>query len=315
MLPKFPAPKGGVPSIDQLLAGAVESANPGDELGKRVIERFQSSAYQPPLLADVAARLVELSRRPFKPTEAHQLLERDPFFAGRVLQVAQSPVHNGGAPVTSLAEAVTRLGHTTLGPMFMLASTKMRVFRTRAYLRTMEQVQAHSLAVAHLAKLASRHAPSVDPQVAFTAGLLHDVGIMAALMIHGDPEGAAIVQGTAAAAASAQQQPVDVKDLWPAVRAMHARTTQWLCSRWKLPAVLANAVANHHDIRPANHPDPLAALVALADGLATDIGFPALDEVDPGQVPAALASLGLGPAQRESLLADATSIQAQVICR
>jgi len=187
------------------------------------------------------------------------------------------------------------------------------VFRTRAYLRTMEQVQAHSLATAHLAKLASRHVSSVDPQVAFTAGLLHDVGLTAALMIHGDPEGAA--QGAAASAVSAPPPTVDVKELWPAIRAMHARTTQWLCSRWKLPAVLANAVVNHHDIRPANNPDPLAALVALADGLATDLGFPAFDEVEPGQVPAALASLGIGPAQRESLLADATGIQAHVICR
>lgn len=317
MLPKSGGNSSSV-SIDQLLAGMTDAPNPGEELGRRVIERFQSSAYQPPLLADVAARLVELSRRPFKPTEAHQLLERDPFFAGRVLLVAQSPVHNGGSAVTSLAEAVTRLGHNSLGPMFLLASTKMRVFRSRNYLRPMEQLQAHSLAVAHLAKLASRYTPSVDPQVAFTAGLLHDVGTIAALMIHGDPEGAVSPPGAVAPSAARHAPPapaLEMKELWPAIRPMHARATQWLASRWKLPSTLASAMAGHHDVRPTNSPAPLAALVALADGLATDLGFPAFDEVDSAQVPAALASLGLGPAQREAILADASGIQAQVICR
>jgi HD-like signal output (HDOD) protein len=120
----------GVPSVDPLLAPGVQvEPPPSESLAHKLIERFQSSAYQPPLMADVAAQVVELSRRPFKPTEALRLLERDAFFAGRVMQVAQSPVHNGGAPVTSLAEAVTRLGHATLGPIFLAASTKMRVFR------------------------------------------------------------------------------------------------------------------------------------------------------------------------------------------
>jgi putative nucleotidyltransferase with HDIG domain len=291
----------GVPSVDSLLApgGQVEPP-PSESLAHKLIERFQSSAYQPPLMADVAAQVVELSRRPFKPTEALRLLERDAFFAGRVMQVAQSPVHNGGAPVTSLAEAVTRLGHATLGPIFLAASTKMRVFRNRAYLKPMEQLQAHSLAVAHLAKLVSRHT-SLDPQVAFTCGLLHDVGTIAAMMIYGDTEGTAPVP--------------EWKEVWPSIRPVHERATQWLCGRWRLPPVLAEAVANHHGVRPATTASSLAAVVALADGLAPAIGFSALDEGDAQQVPSALAALGLSPAQHQALLADASGIQAHVICR
>lgn len=314
------------PSLASLLA---PEPPPTESLAQKLIERFQSSAYQPPLVADVAARLVELSRRPFKPTEAMALLERDAFLAGRVMQVAQSPVHSGGGAVTSLAEAVTRLGQATLGPMFLAASTKMRIFRNRSYMPPMVQVQAHSTAVAHLARLASRHT-TVDSQVAFTCGLLHDVGITAALMIYGDteitapsvslsrPSVAASAAPSAIAPAAlepAPPAPTEWQELWPTIRPVHERATEWLCGRWKLPPMLTEAIAHHHDVRPARKPSSLAAVVALADGLAFSLGFPACDELDPEQVPAALAALGLTAAQHQALLTDASRIQAHVSSR
>lgn len=270
---------------------------PGENLALRLIERFQSTAYQPPMIADVAARLVELSRRPFKPAEALALLERDPFFAGRVMQVAQSPVHSGPGGVSSLAEAVTCLGQDTLGPMFLAAATKMRVFRNRAYLRPMELVHRHSTVVAHLARLASRHT-RLDPELAFTAGLLHDAGIVAAMMIYGDDDSV--------------PSPIEFEAVWPAIRPVHARATEWLCGRWKLQPAVARALANHHEVRRAGLPDPLTALVGLADGLAAELGFPALDEVDPAQVAAGFAALGLSANQRDGLRSDATALLAKL---
>ena len=320
----------GGSSLDALLALEPAGPSPGERLPQDLIARFQSTAYQPPMLADVAARLIELSRRPFKPTEAHQLLERDPFFAGRVLQIAQSPVHGGTTGVTSLAEAVTRLGQSSLGPMFLLAATKMRIFRNRAYLKPMEQVHAHSFATAHLAKLLSRYT-SVDAQVAFTAGLIHDVGTVAAMMIHGDTDPDAGWHGTKPAGTAAPNpsqtpsaprpappvatpQPTPAaaptfEELWPSIRPFHARATGWLCSRWRLPKAISEAVTNHHELRAGTHADPLSALVVAADGLAAELGFPALDEIDTGQVGAALAMLGLGPAQRQEVLSDAAGIK------
>lgn len=284
-----------------------EAAARPQSFAQLLIERYQSTAYQPPLLADVAAGLLELSRRPFKPTEAVAFLERDAFLAGRVLQVAQSPVHSASGGVTSLAEAVTRLGHATLGPMFLAASMKLRVFRNREYLKPMAQLQAHSIAVAQLARLASRHT-SLDPQVAYTCGLLHDVGLTAALVIYGDTES---LLGSATAA----DAPLGVKALWPSILPVHERATDWLCGRWKLPATMMEAVAHHHDLRLVQKPSPLAAVVSLADGLASAIGFPALDEVGSQQVASALAVLGLTTAQHDALLRDANRIQANIICR
>ena len=322
-----PTTSPSLPSLPSLASLLAPEPPPTESLAQKLIERFQSSAYQPPLVADVAARLVELSRRPFKPTEAIALLERDAFLAGRVMQVAQSPVHSGGGAVTSLAEAVTRLGQATLGPMFLAASTKMRIFRNRSYMPPMVQVQAHSTAVAHLARLASRHT-TVDSQVAFTCGLLHDVGITAALMIYGDTEITApsvslsrpltapsaapsAVPSAIAPAAPAPPAPTEWQELWPTIRPVHERATEWLCGRWKLPPMLTEAIAHHHDVRPARKPSSLAAVVALADGLA----FPACDELDPDQVPAALAALGLTAAQHQALLTDASRIQAHVSSR
>ncbi|MBM4357330.1 MAG: HDOD domain-containing protein [Deltaproteobacteria bacterium] len=337
---------GGVPSLDQLLASDEPVVSAGEQLAQHLIQRFQSSAYQPPMLSDVAARLVELSRRPFKPTEAHQLLERDPFFAGRVLQVAQSPVHGGTAGVTSLAEAVTRLGQASLGPMFLLAATKMRIFRNRAYLKPMEQVHAHAFATAHIAKLLSRYS-QVDAQVAFTAGLLHDVGIIAAMMIHGDTEpdagkhaapgaaapgpgpagaparpghpptkpGAGVLARKVPAPVAPPAAPQTFEEIWPSIRPFHIRATVWLCNRWKLPKLVTDAVAQHHELRAGASANPLAAIVAAADGLAAELGYAALDELDSGQVGVALAILGLGPAQRQAVLTDAAGIKALIAPR
>jgi putative nucleotidyltransferase with HDIG domain len=266
----------------------------GDDLAQQLIARFESSSYQPPMLPDVAMELMALTRKAdVELKEVLHLLERDNVIAGRVLQIAQSPVYAARSPVRTLHEAVVRLGQKTLAQIFLQVSMKMRVFRSKPYQRPMQLLQTHSLATAHLAQMVCRFTSFPD-DFAFTCGLLHDVGMAATMLLVGDTK-----QG---------EEPPEFGKLWPALKEVHLAAAQWLGKRWKLPPDVVMVIANHHDYRIGGRVHPLAAVVALADSLAAELGFGIGDEVAADQQRSALQAVGLNDAQRTRLLNEAKSI-------
>ena len=158
-----------------------------DALTLRLVELFRSPRYQPPVLPAAATQIMKLSTDPN--VEARDLVEvlgTDPLLMGRVTATAQSPLYSGGAgSVRTLQDAVRRLGIRGLRNIVLEAAMSMRVFRTPAYVECMETIRRHSLVVAHFSTLVAR-AVRLDPNEAFLAGLMHDVGLAGGLLVLAD---------------------------------------------------------------------------------------------------------------------------------
>lgn len=237
-----------------------------DDLVVELEETFGSPNYQPPLLPRAATELLALSRDPGVSMErVHDLLETDALLAARVLKIAQSPFYAGSAKLTSLKNAIVRIGLNTLRDVVMEAAMNMKVFRSQTHQSTMNALQTHSRVTAHLCRVVCRYT-SIDGEFAFLCGLLHDVGIAGALLLSAEGK---IGEGVAP----------DV--LWSAVQKKHALGSQRMCELWGLPPDIQWAVGFHHQIEQDGFVHPMAAVICIAEHFANKAGAKLHDSIDP----------------------------------
>jgi HD-like signal output (HDOD) protein len=253
-------------------------AQPEEDLLGTLTAVFQSPTYQPPLLPAAALELIELSRKPDATIpQIVALVERDPFIAARVLRVAQSPRYTCSGGVPSLHHAAVRLGLDTMTNIFLEVATHMRVFRARGYEGPMEQLRRHSIATANIARIVCRYT-SIFDEYAFLCGLFHDVGIAASMIILSEKR---------------RDSQRTFAEEWKSIRPVHAVASRTLCQLWKLPADVAFVTGHHHAIEIGGHAHPVAAAIAVAEVIATQLGFAFEDETSVDLPTGAMRAIGL----------------------
>ena len=117
----------------------------------------------------------------------------------------------------------------------------------------------HSIEVACAARILSERLLVEDPQKAFTASLLHDIGriIFYAFSPEYKEMQNEVKPGTDLAAMERSRFGID-----------HQETGYIIALKWKFPADFSRVVRNHHKELPDNN-DPLLRLVAVSDRFFT----------------------------------------------
>jgi HD-like signal output (HDOD) protein len=284
----------------------------------RLGQVFSSPAYRPPMLPSVALQVLELSRKPEADfDQVITVLERDGMLAGRVLAISQSAVYAGRSAIVSLRQALVRLGIKTLRNVVLEAALNLRIFRVPGYEPAMERLRRHSSCAAHLAALVARHA-RLDPETAFVCGLLHDVGLAAALTV---------------VAEDAKGAPPPLESLALPLDAVHAGASGLLAGVWKLPPEVKDVLSRHHQLRAGGEPHRMVAALMVAeqlayehDGAMVPVRWPedggaeplppppgALDANPQAVVGEARELLGLGDARLDSLRREALELMLRVV--
>lgn len=197
-----------------------------------------------------------------------EVIRRDPVIALRVLRLANSSAYSRGDRVDTVKNAVIRIGLGGIGQAMLSLGVvhELRDLRCEGVVEPMD-FWAHSIATGLIsASLARRLGDGMEPDAAFTCGLLHDVGRL--LLIRAFPEQFALAAEEARASGA---------ELWEAetrvLRISHAEATERILTRWKFPRDLVDPIALHHqDVermrRGAGRRFREAATLALADRLA-----------------------------------------------
>jgi HD-like signal output (HDOD) protein len=265
---------------------------------------FASPTYQPPALPMVALKVVELSRKPkVEFDEVTKVLEQDPMLVAKVMQRVQSPLYAGASPPRAIKQAVLRLGIGGLRDLVLEVAMNLRIFRAGEYARPMDLLRRHSLMVAHCARVVCRYA-TVEADYAFLCGLLHDVGIAAALIALGD------------GAIKVKPDPII---LWKAIDETHEEASGLVAGLWKLPEEIKLVLAHHHRLTIGGFAHPMIAVLTVAHAHATSRGFglekveqgghSRADTFDPALLPKALASLRLGDQQQKCIERDLAPLE------
>jgi putative nucleotidyltransferase with HDIG domain len=191
-------------------------------------------------------------------------IARDQALAARLLRVANSSFYGLQTRVSSINEAVVVLGFRAVRSM-VIAVGVGGVFR--AELCPGFGVQAHvrhgvgvGLAARALA-LATRH----NPEIAFTGGILHDIGKLVLASCFASQYSAAL------AYRERHDCPVVIAER-DVLGLDHAIVGGLLADAWHFPPDLRSAVADHHAPAAATA-DSLADLIHVADGIAHGLGL------------------------------------------
>jgi putative nucleotidyltransferase with HDIG domain len=117
----------------------------------------------------------------------------------------------------------------------------------------------HSVATAIMARLLARHFPGVDACIAFTAGLLHDIGkrFLSSFVADEFQEITLLVNRENCCFVEAENRQLGVD---------HAALGAMILKEWTFPPGMVRVIKFHHEAG-ALRQDPLTAMVAISNAL------------------------------------------------
>jgi len=247
---------------------------------EQIIRRFGMLSTLP---AVVARFLSQPSASPTAAETIGELLESDPALSARIFALA----HQHGMPFDGTAASIAELMRRLSPAVIRDAVLSTKVFQTLDvdYLRTSstlvsrKKLAHHSLAVACCSKELARFClPEADWPMAFSAGLLHDIGKLAIEDVM--PKS---FEKIVAAAQRQNASSCDIEQLYLGLD--HAAIGRRLAQKLHVPDEIATAIWLHHsapEIAAENMPaGRVAPFVRLADAMVRQAGIGDSGSYDP----------------------------------
>lgn len=206
--------------------------------------------YQPPMLPRVALDVMRLSRQTnVTLPKLSRVLEQDPILAAAVLKVAQSPIYARRWEPRTVREALSRLGMRGMRAVVMEAAVRAIPFPPGRWGKLAAGIQKRCVAMGHMSReLARMPETGVDPEEAFLAGLLADVGKPAVLGIISD-----------------RSLNLDAEASLAVLEELHADASGLLARTWKLPESIREVLVAHHSLALEGELGRLACVVRVAE--------------------------------------------------
>lgn len=226
-----------------------------------------------PCLSGAAVQLLKLAEESDHGiARVVEIVKNDAVLTSRVLMVVNSPAFARRAVIHSIDHAVALLGEDlVVGAALNEAAALLFGKKLEGYAAEEGEFWRHNLKTAIAAKLlAARARRPVNPALAFTCGLLHDLGKAVISDYLGKTAGKitrAVAQGKVADYLAAERALLGID---------HAEAGYEIARLWNLPTPLPEACRYHH--HPATAPEPwqgllyvihLADIVAMLSGVGT----------------------------------------------
>jgi putative nucleotidyltransferase with HDIG domain len=202
-----------------------------------------------------------------------KVLSTDEGLASRVLRLVNSAYYGLPRMVSTIPLAMTILGSKAIKSHVVNIAYADLMGNLGGHDQNYTLLWRHALRTASWARVISKRLGGIDPEEAFTAGLIHDIGQALCLRFKGDAYGRLINEAykTGKPLLGVEEEVVGFD---------HTQIGAWAADRWKMPDLLVNAIAWHHD-PPASGDESddvykLVRAIHLADIAAratqTDIG-------------------------------------------
>ncbi len=276
----------------------------GPEVGQAVdrfialiLDDLRHGRLRLPTLPEVVLRVREAVENPHgSAARVARVVSADAALTARLVQIANSALYHGQAPVENVQAAITRIGDRAVRSvvsglmMRQMFQTRVTLLRERA-----ERLWLHSAEVAALSAVLSRRVMTLSADEAMLAGLVHDIGAMPLID-------------------RAEEFPVLLGHppaLDPVIERLHGPIGKLILETWQFPPEISEVAAGHEDLGRMSARVDYVDLVTVAN-LHAHLGTPhRLGRADWSTIPA-FGKLNLTPDQSVALFAEARADVAQL---
>ncbi len=235
-----------------------------------------------PVLPDLAMRVINMAADPdVSIMQLTSVISKDQVLTTRLLALANSAQSASLVEITTIAEAVMRVGSVGVRNLAVAVCMASQKQDRNVYGNHGQLLVDHGIGTAYLARLIA-HEVDEDAEEAFLCGLLHDIGKLVVLKWVNAEE-------------RRSKEPFEPGAVDGMIANWHAGIAGMAFRRWNLPASLDEPVTCHHDFERAEKAVTMAAVVYLANRLSHRYGFGCeADDTDPSADPV-MTFLGLSP--------------------
>ena len=226
----------------------------------RLFERLSSIDHLPTLPAISQKALSYLDDPDLSMVRLAKIIEEDQSMASRILKVANTPYYSRSGKVGSIREAVLLLGINGIRGLILSMAVFDRIESRRGTLKLWK----HSFAVSVLSRIIGESLQMGAPEDLGTAGLLHDFG---KVIFYLDFE------EWMSDVFDRDQNVPDWRFEEDFFGASHAFVGFRLSYFWRFPSSIRIPIGWHNNPARAPSYQLEAAIISLADGLATMAGF------------------------------------------
>lgn len=237
-----------------------------------------------PPFPSIAVKLLQLlSDEEVQVKKLIELLRSDAALSAELLRRANSAMYGARTQVSSLQQGLVLLGFDQVRSLAMAVALGSYV-KSAMRIAALRRCWRHSLATALLSERLGK-AVSFESDRAYTAGLLHDIGLLG-LMVNYPKEYANLLLVS-------HENGFDIRVTEQAMFDVdHCEAGAWLARQWSFPAEILESVRRHHD--PIDFSDyGLLAITQSAVLLAETLGFGVLPPPETGVDTAAYEALRL----------------------
>ena len=227
-----------------------------------------------PVLSAVATQALQLINDDrVTNRQIEDLIRQDPSLTQRLLTTANSPFYSGRYEIKSIADSITRMGLRQLRNIVLVAATG-ELFKGDDPVMT--SLWNHSIATAVASHQIAGRVAGANPEEAFIAGMLHDMGKVVVYRQHTE------IYSEAIADANAEGRRLHEIETERFEFFTHMSVGGLVIKKWKLADQIADAARFHHELErgavPILNDQNYPAIVAVASGIINNMNIGTTDE-------------------------------------
>lgn len=206
------------------------------------VRRVVARIYDLPSFPGVIRKLTAVAEDPNSSAkDLASVMAQDQAISAKILKLVNSAFYGLQRPVSSLQHAVSLLGYNSVRSLALSVSV-FNAFGAGGHAGrfTYSQFWQHAVAAGIGARTVARLGQIVHPDEAFTAGLVHDIGLLLEARYLPKEFGAAV------AMAVENNAPLRAAEI-EVFGVDHPLIGGWLAEVWRLPEPVRDAIVFHHD--------------------------------------------------------------------
>lgn len=198
--------------------------------------------------------------------EIVNLIEVDPSLTAKLLQICNSAFFGSDEPLIEVREAVSRIGYQSIYLLVSMIKGSESFRLTPATRNESAALWKHAVTTAYASQFVAT-AAGTNASLAFTAGLLHDIGKV--VLFKERPDYYKLLTKKAA---DSKTSPYEFEIA--SYGLSHAEIGYNLLIQWKLPEALSESVRFHHTPQGAGGNERSAACLYIGNVLAHGPDYP-----------------------------------------